>query len=98
MSRIAGRKPAWGFGPALALLATNALISYHDLAELSASTGHVLRARDVLEGLEEVVAAFKDAEVARRGHLVDGNPRDLADFERASATAIDKVEVLVRLT
>jgi PAS domain S-box-containing protein len=98
MSRLAERKLAWGFGLALVVLGANALISYHDLAGLSANTGHVIRARDVLEGLEDVVSSIKDAEAHRRGHLVDGNPRDLDGFERASSAAINEVVALVRLT
>ena len=49
MSTIAERKLAWGFGLALTVLAANALISYHDLADLSANTGQVVRSREILE-------------------------------------------------
>ena len=85
MSRFAGRKLAWGFGLALAVLAANALISYQDLAQLVANTSHVVRSRDVLEGIEDVCLAFKDAESARRGALIDANPEDLAAFETSAA-------------
>ena len=82
------RKLAWGFGLALTVLAANALISYRDLAELSANTRHVVHSREILEEVEDVASAFKDAETARRGYLIDGDPADLAAFERAAAPVL----------
>ena len=98
MGTIAERKLAWGFGLVLAVLAANALVSFRDLAELSANTGHFIRSRDVLEGVEDVASAMRDAESARRGYLIDANPGDLAAFDRAAAVVLDEVAVLDRLT
>jgi len=98
MGTIFERKLAWGFGLALAILSANALVSYRDLAELSANVIIVVRSRSVLEGVEDFASAFKDAESARRGHLLDGNLADLAAFESAASRSIDKLDALDRLT
>ncbi|WP_435006978.1 PAS domain S-box protein [Tundrisphaera lichenicola] len=84
MKRIAERKLLWGFGLSLTVLAANALISYSDLADLYASTRHVIHSRQILEEVEDVTSALKDAESARRGYLVDGDPSDLEAFEIAA--------------
>ena len=98
MGAIFERRLAWGFGLALAVLSANALVSYHDLADLSANTALVVRSRSVLEGVEDFISALKDAEAARRGYLVDSNPADLANFEKAADTVIDEVATLGQLT
>ncbi len=97
MSRFSERKLVWGFGIALTVLAANALISYRDLAELVANTHHAVHSREVLEGVEVVAMAFKDAETARRGVLIDSNPADFAAFEVAATTLTDNVQRLVEL-
>ena len=98
MSRLAERKLAWGFWLTLAILAANALISYRDLAEMVANTHHVVRSREILETVEDVSSAFKDAETARRGFLIDGNLNDLDDFEQSAAKILDEIDKLVDLT
>ena len=98
MSRLAERKLVWGFGLALTVLGANALISYSDLAELVANTHHVVRSRDILEGVEDVAMALKDVETARRGFLIDANRDDLADFERSAAIVLEEVKTLAQLT
>ena len=95
-SRLAERKLSWGFALALAVLALNAWISYRDLTELVTNTRHVIRSREVLEGIENVTLAFKDLENARRGILVDGNSADFAAFESASAVVTYQLRVLVK--
>ncbi len=97
MSKLAERKLAWGFGLSLIVLAANALISYRDLAELVANTGKAVHSRDILEGIEDVALAFKDAETARRGVLIDGNLADFAEFEVSAATLKDELSTLVDL-
>ena len=94
MSRLAERKLAWGFGLALTVLATNALVSYRDLADLAANTRHVVHSRKILETVEDVASSFKDAETARRGFLIDGNLNDLDDFERHASTIHSKIDAL----
>ncbi len=99
MTRTAEHKLAWGFGLSLALLTANALVSYSDLADLVANTGHVVTARRILETVEDIASGFKDAETARRGFLIDGNAIDLNDFKRQTSTivrAIANLEELVR--
>jgi PAS domain S-box-containing protein len=98
MKRFAERKLAWGFGLALSVLAGNALISYSDLADLSANTSHVMKSRQILEEVEDVSSAMKDAEKARRGYLIESDPADLADFEAAAALVIAEAEGLIRLS
>jgi PAS domain S-box-containing protein len=97
MSRFSERKLAWGFGLTLIILATNALISYRDLAELVENTHRAVHSRDILEGIEDVTLAFKDAESARRGVLIDGNPADFAAFEVAALSLADELRTLVDL-
>jgi PAS domain S-box-containing protein len=97
MSTFAERKLAWGFGIVLTFLAANALISYRDLAELVANTHYAVHSRDILEGIEDVALAFKDAETARRGVLVDGNPEDFAVFEESAVILADELKTLARL-
>ncbi len=98
MSTIPERKLAWGFGLALVILAANALISYQDLAKLYASTRWFARSRDVLRGIHLVSAAFKDAEAARRGFFVDGNPDDRIEFNRAAERVMSRIDELHGLT
>ena len=97
MNRLEERKLAWGFGLALTVLAMNALISYRDLAELAANTRHVVHSRQILEGVEDVMLAFKDVETARRGVLIDANAEDFAAFEAAANTLIGELHALVYL-
>ncbi len=91
---IPERKLAWGFGIALCVLAANALISYQDLAELYANTRRFTRSREVLKEINEVTSAFKDAESARRGFLIDGNDSDRAEFDRAARRAMVEIDRL----
>ncbi len=98
MSKLSERKLAWGFGLALAVLATNALISYTDLALLEAHTRDVVHSRRVLERLEAVMLTFKDLESARRGVLIDGNADDFAAFDKAASTFDEELAALVELT
>jgi PAS domain S-box-containing protein len=98
MSRLTERKLVWGFGLTLTVLGANALISYNDLAELADNTRHVVRSREILETVENVASAMKDAETARRGYLIDGNPVDLRDFERHASTILSEIGCLNHLT
>ena len=98
MSKLTERKLAWGFGLALAVLATNALISYTDLALLEAHTRDVVHSRRVLERLEAVMLTFKDLESARRGVLIDGNADDFSAFEKAATIFDEELAALVELT
>ncbi len=97
MTTNVDRKLAWGFALALTVLATNALVSYRDLADLVANADHVVHSRKVLEGVEDVASAMRDAESARRGILIDGNPRDYSAFERAAANLLGAIATLDRL-
>jgi len=98
MKRIAERKLAWGFGLALTVLAGNALISYRDLAELYANTGYSVQSRKILEEVEDVASAMKDAEKARRGYLIDRDSTDLAEFEGAANLVVSEAQGLMALT
>jgi PAS domain S-box-containing protein len=97
MTRTAERKLAWGFGLSLTLLTANALVSYSDLADLVANTHHVVTSRKILETVEDISSAFKDAETARRGYLIDGNATDLNDFQRQTSTIVSKFADLEEL-
>jgi PAS domain S-box-containing protein len=97
MTRTAEHKLAWGFGLTLALLTANALVSYSDLADLVANTGQVVTSRMILETVEDISSAFKDAETARRGFLIDGNAADYNDFERQTSTIVSELSCLEEL-
>ncbi len=98
MRTISERKLAWGFGLTLVVLAINALVSYQDLAELHANTRRTSHSREILKRINLVASAFKDAESARRGYFVDGNPADRLEFNRAADRVMARIDELHNLT
>ncbi len=98
MFTITERKLTWAFGLTLVVLAGNALISYSDLMVQAKNTPLVVRSREVLQEVARVGSAIKDAESARRGFSIDGNPQDLAAFEVAARDVEAEANLLIGLT
>jgi hypothetical protein len=70
-----GTKIGSGFGLALAVLMVVSAVSYNSTTKLIDSAEWVRHTHEVINGLDEVVSAFKDAETGQRGYIITGEAR-----------------------
>ncbi|WP_435016993.1 PAS domain S-box protein [Tundrisphaera sp. TA3] len=97
-SRITERKLLWGFGLVLIVLAGNALISYRILGDMMVSSHRVVKARAILDEVDEIASELRDAETARRLYINGGDPAELEEFEESAEQIIQKIDFLIELT
>lgn len=93
-----GNKIGSGFGLALAVLMVVGAVSYYSTAKLIDSAEWVRHTHEVLNGLDEVVSAFKDAETGQRGYIITGEARYLEPFQGAREAVEQKLKRLRELT
>ena len=70
-----------GLGLSLALLFISSLASYISIRNLIKSSEMVRHSNDIIENLNSVMSAVKDAETAQRGYLLSGDPSFLDPYE-----------------
>jgi methyl-accepting chemotaxis protein len=93
-----GRKIGSGFGLALAALMVVGAVSFNSTAKLIDSAEWVRHTHEVLNGLDEVLSAFKDAETGQRGYIITGEARYLEPYKGAREVADQKLTHLRELT
>jgi methyl-accepting chemotaxis protein len=93
-----GKKIGSGFGLALVMLTVVGAVSYDSTTKLIASAGWVQHTHEVLNGLDDVLSAFKDAETGQRGYVITGEARYLEPYQGARDVVDQKLKRLRELT
>ncbi len=89
-------KLSLGFGIALALLIVVGWVSYVGTFRLIDTNHRITRAHDILQGIEAVLSALKDAETGQRGYLLTGKEEYLAPYT-SGVTQVDKAIQALRV-
>jgi PAS domain S-box-containing protein len=77
------RKLTLGLTLAIAVLVVNALVTFWNIGNVLAGDRWVIHTREVVSGLDEVLAAVREAESAQRGYLLTGDASFLEQAESA---------------
>ena len=93
-----GKKIGSGFGLALIALTTVGAVSYDGTSKLIDSAAWVRHTREVLEGLDELLSAMKDAETGQRGYIITGEARYLEPYQGAREAVDQKLKLLLEST
>jgi len=93
-----GKKIGSGFGLALVVLTIVGGVSYDSTAKLIDSAEWVRHTHEVLNELDNVLSAFKDAETGQRGYIITGEARYLEPYQGARDTVDRKLKHLRELT
>lgn len=93
-----GKKIALGFAVAIALLAIIGAVSYRSVESLTASSYAVKRSHEVLEHIEGVLSAMKDAETGQRGFVITGEDPYLDPYRAGTVNAPRLLDELAGLT
>jgi len=93
-----GVKIGLGYGLALAALAAVGGIAARGTSRLIETSHAVAHTHLVLEGVEGLLSALKDAETGQRGFLLTGRPQYLAPYRNAHDEALRILERLRDLT
>ncbi len=82
----------------VALLMLNAGLTYRNTRELHQDAQGVVHTQQVLDALDDVLAALTDAETGQRGFLLTGDTRYLEPYEAARASINQKLQRVSELT
>src|SRR5258707_2640586 len=93
-----GKKIGSAFGLALVAMMVVGAVSYDSTTKLVDSAEWVRHTHEVLNGLDEVLSAFKDAETGQRGYIITGEARYLELYEGAREVVDQKLKRLRELT
>ena len=93
-----GKKIGSGFGLALIALTIVGAVSYDSTTKLIDSAEWVRHTHEVLNGLDELLSAMKDAETGQRGYVITGEARYLEPYQGARETVDEKLKHLRELT
>ena len=93
-----GTKIGSAFGLALVAMIVVGAVSYDSTTKLIESAEWVRHTHEVLNGLDEVLSAFKDAETGQRGYIITGEARYLEPYEGARDAVDQKLKRLRELT
>lgn len=86
------------FSVALLTLAIISLFAFRGTQTLVSNQDDVTRSQAVLEGLENIVGALKDAETGQREFLITGEDRHLAPYDTGIAVLNDHIVEVQSLT
>ncbi len=93
-----GTKIAATFGLALGALVVVGAVSYDSTIKLLDSAAWVSHTHQVLNGLDEILSALKDAETGQRGYVITGETRYLGPYQGAQELADRKIKDVRELT
>lgn len=93
-----GTKIAAAFGLALAILVAIGIISYRNTIQLTATANWVNHTHQVLQNLESLLSAVKDAETGQRGFIITGEDRYLEPYRNAQSEIEDNRKATRTLT
>ena len=93
-----GKKIGSAFGLALVAMMVVGAVSYDSTTKLVDSAEWVRHTHEVLNGLDEVLSALKDAETGQRGYVITGEARYLEPYQGAREVVDQKLKHLRDLT
>jgi methyl-accepting chemotaxis protein len=93
-----GKKIGSGFALALLVLTIVSAVSYDSTIKLIDSAEWVRHTHEVLNTLDDVLSAFKDAETGQRGYIITGEARYLEPYQGAHDAVDQKLKHLRDLT
>ncbi|MCO8273948.1 methyl-accepting chemotaxis protein [Actinoplanes sp. TRM 88003] len=97
LHRITTRMVAAFAVPLLVLCVVGAL-AYRNTSTLEQNSGQVVHTYQVLEGLEKITGALKDAETGQRGYLITGEQSYLAPYTAATKAMTGLIDDVAGLT
>jgi methyl-accepting chemotaxis protein len=98
MKWLIGTKIATAFGLALVALSVVGAVAYDSTTKLIESAGWVTHTHEVINRLDELLSALKDAETGQRGYVITGEDRYLQPYEGARDVVAHKINDLRELT
>ena len=93
-----GARIAAGFAVGLVLIATIGAIAYVSTSRLVEANRWVTHTHEVIESLDRVVSALKDAETGQRGFVLSGKERYLEPYAAAAGQVHRDIDALAELT
>ncbi len=93
-----GKKIGSAFGLALVAMMVVGTVSYDSTTKLIESAEWVRHTHEVLNGLDDVLSAFKDAETGERGYTITGEARYLEPYRGAREMVDQKLKHVRELT
>jgi len=93
-----GAKIGAGFALALVILVAASAASYRSTNQLTDTARWVSHTHEVIESLEEVLSAVKDAETGQRGFIITGEDRYLEPYNGAEARVQRSLQSIRELT
>ncbi|GIE74706.1 chemotaxis protein [Actinoplanes philippinensis] len=97
MHRVAPRLVA-AFAVPLVVLSVVGAVAYRNTSTLQMNSRQVVHTYQVLEGLEKITGALKDAETGQRGYLITGSDAYLAPYTAASQAVTGLIDDVAELT
>jgi methyl-accepting chemotaxis protein len=86
------------FAVPLVVLCIVGALAYRNTGTLETNSGQVVHTYQVLEGLERITGALKDAETGQRGYLITGEETYLAPYTAASEAVTGLIDDVAKLT
>jgi methyl-accepting chemotaxis protein len=86
------------FAAPLVVLCVVGAMAYRNTSTLELNSNQVVQKYEVIEGIEHVIAALKDAETGQRGYLITGEENYLEPYTEAAGHIDELIEDLARLT
>ncbi|MET0419092.1 MAG: CHASE3 domain-containing protein [Actinoplanes sp.] len=86
------------FALPLVVLGTVGALAYHNTSQLEQDSGQVTHTYDVLNGLEGINEALRDAETGQRGFLITGQDPYLAPYTAAEGEITGLIDTVAGLT
>jgi PAS domain S-box-containing protein len=98
MDRPFDRRLIAGLGLVVALVLVDALVAYRNVLELHQDSAQVAHSQEVLDALNTLLSAAKDAETGERGFLITGDERYLEPYDVALFALDAKLTEVTQLT
>lgn len=92
------KKIVAGFGVLLAILLAVGFVSYRNTRKLIRDSNLVAHSHEILDGLESMFSALKDAETGQRGYIITGDEEYLKPYTAALPAIEERIERLRQLT
>jgi PAS domain S-box-containing protein len=97
MKRVIDNRVAAGFFLGIAILAIVGWLSYRNTSNLVETTRSLLKTQQVLDALDDLLSAIKDAETGQRGYIITGRVIYLDPYLAATRRLDRSVQNIERL-